>query len=205
MRPAAIPEPMLARSGPLPVGAGWRFEVKWDGFRALVSTERELRARSRNGWAMTRLLPELEPMPRGLLLDGELVAWGDSGLPDFDRLCARLLHRVREVAVTFMVFDLLRVDAHSLLETPYERRRRLLEELDVNGAAWFTPDVFDDGEALWQVVCDRGLEGVVAKRLSSLYRPGHRGGGWVKRKSPTWPRRNRELETLRRKLSVLAR
>ena len=64
--------------------------------------------------------------------------------------------------------------------------------------------MFDDGEALWQVVVDRGLEEVVAKRLSSLYRPGHRGGGWVKQKSPAWPRRDRELETLRRKLGVVA-
>ena len=62
-------------------------------------------------------LSSLEPMPRGLLLDGELVAWGDRGEPDFDRLCARLLHRDSDVAVTFMVFDLLRVDGHSLLET----------------------------------------------------------------------------------------
>ena len=203
MGSAAFPEPMLARSGPLPVGSGWRFEVKWDGFRALVSTERALRVRSRNGWAMTRLLPELESMPLGLVLDGELVAWGDGGIPDFDRLCGRLLHHDGDVAVTFMVFDLLRVDGHSLLDTPYEQRRRLLEELDVNGAVWFTPNVFDDGAALWQV-CDRTLEGVVAKRLSSLYRPGHRGGGWVKRKSPTWPRRDRELETMRRKLGAPA-
>ncbi len=127
---------------------------------------------------MTRLLPEIEPMPSRLLLDGEFVAWGEGGLPDFNRLCARLLHGVSEVAVTFLAFDVLRVDGHSLLDTPYEGRRRLLEELDVNGAAWFTPDVFDDGAALWQVVCDRALEGVVAKRLTSMYRPGHRGGGW---------------------------
>ena len=150
---------MLARTRPLPAGGGWRFQVKWDGFRALVSTEGEVRVRSRNGWAMTPLLPELEAMPRGLLLDGEVVAWGDGGLPDFDRLCARLLHREGDVAVTFMVFDLLRIDGHSLLDTPYGRRRRLLEELDVNGEAWFTPDVFDDGEALWQVVCDAASKG----------------------------------------------
>jgi ATP-dependent DNA ligase len=50
---------MLARPGPLPSGSGWSFELKWDGFRAIVSTEDGLRVRSRRGWNMTPVLPEL--------------------------------------------------------------------------------------------------------------------------------------------------
>jgi ATP-dependent DNA ligase len=50
---------MLARTGPLPSGSGWTYELKWDGFRAIVSTENEFRVRSRRGWNMTAVLPEL--------------------------------------------------------------------------------------------------------------------------------------------------
>jgi ATP-dependent DNA ligase len=56
---------MLSRPGPLPSGSGWSLEVKWDGFRAIVSTEDELRVRSRRGWNMTPVLPDPErPRPR---------------------------------------------------------------------------------------------------------------------------------------------
>jgi len=72
---------MLSRSGPLPNGPGWSFEVKWDGFRALVSTEDGLRARSRRGWNMTAALPELGGLPKGLVLDAELVALNAEGDP----------------------------------------------------------------------------------------------------------------------------
>jgi bifunctional non-homologous end joining protein LigD len=72
-----LPGPMLARPGALPHGPGWAFEVKWDGFRALVSTIDGLEVRSRRGWAMTELVPELERLPAGLMLDGELAAWDE--------------------------------------------------------------------------------------------------------------------------------
>jgi bifunctional non-homologous end joining protein LigD len=68
---------MLSRPGPLPSGSGWSFELKWDGFRALVSTEDGLRVRSGRGWDMTDAVPELAELPPGLVLDGELVAWRD--------------------------------------------------------------------------------------------------------------------------------
>ena len=85
---------MLSRPGPLPSGSGWSFEVKWDGFRAIVSTEDGLRVRSRRGWDMTALLPELAALTPGLLLDGELVAWRDS-VPYFPDVGRRLLHGMR--------------------------------------------------------------------------------------------------------------
>jgi bifunctional non-homologous end joining protein LigD len=62
MRP---PSPMLLRAGQLPVGPGWLYEVKWDGFQKLVSTEAGLRVRSRRGWNMSSLLPELHGLPAG--------------------------------------------------------------------------------------------------------------------------------------------
>ncbi len=77
---------MLARSGTIPRRGDYAFELKWDGFRAIVSTEDGLRVESRRGWNMTERLPELAALPTGLVLDGELVAFGDDGQPSFPRL-----------------------------------------------------------------------------------------------------------------------
>jgi bifunctional non-homologous end joining protein LigD len=76
------------------------------------------------------------------------------------------------------VFDLLRIDGTDLIERPYSERRSLLESLDLNGPGWAIDETFDDGDALYAAVCEHGLEGVVAKRRSSRYRPGERG--WIK-------------------------
>ena len=89
--------PMLAKPGPLPTGPGWSYEVKWDGFRALVSTVDGLKVRSRRGWNMTEALPELRGLPEGLVLDGELVAFNKAGDPHFPLLSQRILNRDRSV------------------------------------------------------------------------------------------------------------
>jgi ATP-dependent DNA ligase len=194
---AVIPEPMLSRSGPIPMGRGWQFEPKWDGFRAIVSTVDGFRVRSRRGWNMTEKLPELRHLPAGLVLDGELVAW-KKGVPHFPLLTRRILNGDQSVAVTFMAFDLLADDGKSLLDTPLAARRALLESLDLNCSYWMTPDTFADGPELFQAICVHGLEGIVAKRTTSPYRPGYRG--WVKVKNPAYWRRDQELESLRRSL-----
>jgi bifunctional non-homologous end joining protein LigD len=80
-----------------------------------------------------------------------------------------------------MAFDLLSLDGDELMRAPYSERRAQLEALDLNGVHWQTPETFDDGEALFEAVCAHELEGVVAKRRSTRYRPGERG--WVKTKN----------------------
>jgi bifunctional non-homologous end joining protein LigD len=184
---------MLARSGQLPTRGGWAFEVKWDGFRALVSTENGLRVRSRRGWNMTDLLPELASLPVKATLDCELVAFGPDGAPDFPLVCERMLMRHRNVVVTLVIFDLLSLRGRSMLSLPYSKRRDELEALDLNGAYWTTPETFDDGAALFEAVCAHELEGVVAKRRASLYRPGERG--WVKTKNRDYWRYEMERES----------
>jgi bifunctional non-homologous end joining protein LigD len=136
---------MLSRPGPLPSGSGWSFELKWDGFRALVSTEGGLTARSRRGWDMTPVLPEFRA--DGLVLDGELVAWKGSE-PYFPLVCRRVLNRDMSVPLTFVVFDLLRRDGVDLTSAPYVDRRRELESLKLDGRAWVTCEPFEDGRAL---------------------------------------------------------
>jgi len=123
---------MLSRPGPLPSGSGWSYELKWDGFRALVSTEEGLAVRSRRGWDMTSVLPELRVLPEGLVLDGELVAWKGSE-PHFPFVCRRVLNRDMSVPLTFVIFDLLRRDGVDLTGRPYDERRSELGELRLDG------------------------------------------------------------------------
>jgi len=186
----------------LPAGPGWSFELKWDGFRAIVSTEDGLQVRSRRGWDMTPVLPELRALPRGLLLDGELVAWKGSE-PYFPLVCRRVLNRDMSVPLTFVIFDVLRHKGLDLTARPYSERRRKLERLGLEGSAWATVETFEDGAALFTAVCKLGFEGVVAKNHSSLYRPNDRG--WVKVKNPTYWRRDAEIEAMARKHERRAR
>jgi bifunctional non-homologous end joining protein LigD len=147
---------MLSRPGPLPAGPGWSFELRWDGFRAIVSTEDGLRVRSRRGWNITTVLPELGGLPVGLVLDGELVAW--KGVePSFPHICRRVLNRDISVPMTFVVFDVLARDGVDLTRQPYLERRHELEALDLDGRAWTTCERFDDGRALFTAVCELGL------------------------------------------------
>jgi bifunctional non-homologous end joining protein LigD len=130
---APLPQPVLARSGPIPTRGDWAFEVKWDGFRAIVSTETEpLRVRSRRGWDMTALVPELSALPISATLDGELAAFGPEGAPDFPQLCERMLMRRTGIHVTYMIFDLLSLDGEDLTRAPYSERRAQLEALDTS-------------------------------------------------------------------------
>ena len=68
----ALVEPILSRPGPIPRGTKWSYEVKWNGFRALVTTGSDFRVGSGRGWNMTAVLPEFRRLQAGLVLDGEL-------------------------------------------------------------------------------------------------------------------------------------
>jgi bifunctional non-homologous end joining protein LigD len=183
---------MLARSGRLPSSGDYAYEVKWDGFRAIVSTEEALRVRSRRGWDMTPHVGFLADLPVHAVLDGELVALDDDGKPDFPRVCECLLQRRSSIPLTYMVFDVLSVEGESVASQPYTRRRVVLGDLQLDGAQWRTPEAFDDGEALWVAVCEHELEGVVAKPRRGRYVPGERG--WIKTKNRAYWRWELERE-----------
>jgi bifunctional non-homologous end joining protein LigD len=189
-------EPMLATAATaLPGGVGWAFEVKWDGVRALAHLAGgELRVGARRGEDVSARYPELAAIPaalpgRELILDGEVVAFDDAGTPSFGLLQrrmgltneGRIRLRAAETPITFVAFDLLWLDGRSLLDEPYERRRELLAGLGFDGPSWQAPSYsVGDGEALLAAARERGLEGIVAKRLASLYRPGRRTPDWIK-------------------------
>jgi bifunctional non-homologous end joining protein LigD len=191
--------PMLARSGELPSDErNWAFEIKWDGVRAIsYSQPGELRLQSRNLNDITDSYPELARLNRALsshsaVLDGEVVAFDSEGRPSFGALQPRMHVGSRAQAkrlaahtpVTYVIFDLLWLDGHSLMALPYIERRGRLAELRLNGESWQTPDhVVGEGSALLLLTRERGLEGVLAKRLNSTYQPGARTRDWIKVKS----------------------
>ena len=198
--PGGLP-PMLARSEPdLPPDDGqWALEMKWDGVRALAYCEGSpVRLVSRTGEDVTAAYPELRGLAaavgrRDALLDGEVVALGETGWPDFEALQNRMHVRdpsvaqrlVAEYPVTYLAFDLLHLDGRPLLELPYTRRRALLEDLDLYGPSWQAPPSFtgEAGASVQAVSVQHGLEGIVAKRLDSRYEPGKRPGTWRKVKN----------------------
>lgn len=184
--------PMLAtKADSVPTGEGWTHEVKWDGVRAIADVrEGAVALTSRNENPITIAWPELVAAPAGardLLVDGEIIALNDRGLPDFrtlqDRMHvrnARTAARLADVVpAVYMVFDLLRLDGEDLTGRPLRERRALLEEVGLDGA-WQVPGGYDDGAMLLEATRQQGLEGVVSKRLTSPYRPGERSPHWRK-------------------------
>lgn len=184
---------MLATPGPLPGGPEWTFEPKFDGIRLICDIHpTAVRLTSRTERDLTGMFPEvvrwgeqLAGAGTNVLLDGELVAaWVP--VPHLQDIAARI-HRahppeqlVRTHPVRFIVFDLLRLAGSDLTAHPLNRRRARLEGLVPSASAATVIDVFDDGAALWQATADEGMEGVVAKRRDSHYRPGTRSPHWVK-------------------------
>lgn len=200
--------PMLATAGDhVPTGQSWSHEVKWDGMRLLAdtsagSTHLTSRLTSRNDNDVSAGWPDVAASPLGdrdLLVDGEVIALNSAGVPDFRTLQERMHVRnarsvarlVHTVPVTFMVFDLLRLDGRDLTREPLEARRALLAEVlgevpaEVPGevpdrAAWQVSPSYDDGAMLHEVTLAQGLEGIVSKQLASPYRFGERSRDWLK-------------------------
>ncbi|SEG83595.1 bifunctional non-homologous end joining protein LigD [Nonomuraea solani] len=192
--------PMLAQLGTLTSvqGPDWAVEMKWDGVRALAYLEDgAVRLMSRNAKDITIAYPELQLMAgaaggHAAVIDGEVVAFDETGRPSFEALQPRMHQRnpavvaelVRTVPVTFMAFDILHLDDVSVVSRPYTERRELLESTLRPGYRWEVPVWFaDHAERAFGSSRELGLEGVVCKRMSSPYRPGRRGGEWTKVKN----------------------
>lgn len=114
--------------------------------------------------------PEFAWVPVAGVFDGELVALGKDGLPSFDRVCRRMLHRESRVPVALVVFDVLELDGVPTAHLRYLERREQLEAIRVGGVCELVPR-FDDGAAPWDAVISRRLEGMVAKKNAEPYRP----------------------------------
>jgi bifunctional non-homologous end joining protein LigD len=191
--------PMLARLSELPRDDGkWAVEVKWDGIRAIAYCQPgRVQLQTRNLNDVSVQYPEVRRISRALgardaVLDGELVAFDAHGKPSFERLQQRIHNtdetvvrrRMKTHPVVYVVFDLLYLDGEDLTAEPYSRRRELLEGLELSGDAWQTPGhSVGHAEELLAASKEQGLEGVMLKRLDSVYCPGKRTGTWLKVKN----------------------
>jgi bifunctional non-homologous end joining protein LigD len=190
-------KPMLSIPGPRPTDVDdWAVELKWDGVRAMAYIERgRTRLISRTGKDITDTYPELATLGKDLkqaLLDGEIVAFGADGWPDFEALQARIhastpaeaARRAKVTPVGYVAFDLLQIDGRPFADHPYETRRAELEKIQPNDALQIPPRFAGtDLGAVLDTAQQHGLEGIVAKRKDSPYEPGVRSPNWRKIKN----------------------
>lgn len=168
-------QPMLATPHPTAfTSEDWWFDLKWDGFRCLTYIEGEkVGLRSRNGNDLSGRFPELRSVRASepVVLDGEIVAFGDDGKPSFFLLGYK--------PPQLVVFDLLHRD-RPLIDLPLEERWDQLSAIELSGPVTRSRPTPGEGEALYDAVKSSGLEGVVAKRSGSRYLPGRRSPDWRK-------------------------
>jgi bifunctional non-homologous end joining protein LigD len=171
----------------------WVFEPKWDGIRAIAVCSDETRLISRNDRDITVAYPELRRLDNHVValdatLDGEIVAF-DGGIPSFQKLQQRMHLRderrieqmASKVPVAYIVFDLLYIDGKDLTHQPWQARRKVLEEVLVpSERIQLSPVTEGEGVALFQAAAEQGLEGIMAKRRASPYKPGARSRDWLK-------------------------
>lgn len=191
--------PMLATPGTLPPAAQdarWAYETKQDGQRVMVYLpgDGSVLLRARSGEDITAAYPELRPVGAALggtpaVLDGEVLALDEHGRADFQLLQSRMglahaparaARRAAQVPVHLVLFDVPYL-AEPLLRLPYAQRRARLTGLGLSGPYWSTPGaVTGHGAEALAATREHGLEGLVCKRLDSVYEPGVRSRAWIK-------------------------
>ena len=207
--PEFVP-PMLATAGERPFeDPSWLHEVKWDGYRVqAVVRDGKVRLWTRNRADAAGYFPELAAPPTWIdageaVVDGEVVALDEAGRPSFSALQERTglvgleartgrrrpraakpgaeARRTEAAPIAYQVFDLLHLDGRSLLDVPLESRKRLLRRLlRPHPLVHYAPHLAGEGSAFLDAALAGGLEGVVAKKRMSRYRPGERSSDWVK-------------------------
>jgi len=193
-------EPMLASAANEPFDSpDFIYEPKWDGVRTIAFVDGgEVRLQTRNLLDCTKQYPEATQAAEALtgayhaILDGEVVALNEKGVPSFQRLQPRMhvsdestVRKLRKsTPVIYQVFDILYADGEDLTRKPLrERMRRLDEALTPMGSIRRSEGFPGTGVALFEAAREQGIEGIVAKRLDSIYQPGARSPAWVKIKA----------------------
>ena len=175
----------------------WAFEMKWDGVRAVCYLAGgQAKILSRRGLDSSVSYPEIIDALQGIdldnaILDGEIVALDDHGRPSFSRLQNRMnvtqpadVARARRTTpVQLVIFDIMYLDGRSLVKEPYHERRQRLEKLITGGRIQLPPSFDGDLDTALTASETLGLEGIVAKRRSSIYQAGSRGRTWLKIKN----------------------
>jgi bifunctional non-homologous end joining protein LigD len=171
----------------VPRGAGWTFEIKWDGYRIIATvagSEVELRTRKDQDYTQ-RFANVAKELAKALktpdcVVDGEVCALDEDGRPSF----SAMQQGKTGTPVVYFVFDLLEVEGEPIIDLPLvERRKRLEKLLDKRNKTIRFSESFDDGRALLRAAKQQKLEGIMAKRLESTYLPGKRTRDWLKIKA----------------------
>ena len=187
--PSFIP-PMMAKIAEEPFDSpDWIFEVKLDGYRGIAVFDAASKPHlwSRNGLslekkfsAVAKALANLKL--RSTILDGEVVTVDENGIPRF-----QLLQRFQKqptAPTLYYVFDVLWCDGEDITNKPIVERRRVLERI-IKPKVGIQLGTYVEGEgrALFDLIKQKGMEGIIAKRKVSIYRPGTRTSDWLKIKA----------------------
>ena len=194
---------MLATPGTLASWKGWIYELKYDGFRCLISKRRDIvRLESRSGRDMSECFPELvdeiRPIPQDFIADAELVVLDEQGRPVWERLKARHVirkpERIRQAAAdpaVLFAFDLLWLNGADFRVRPLiERKAALHRLLPANRRIRYAGHFLDSCKELWALANEHELEGIVAKDAASPYKTG-RTSRWLKIKTKVGAARER--------------
>ena len=187
-RSRTVYAPMLATlASNVPVGPGWLYEVKWDGYR-MIATMRggEIDLRSRNGNSLNERFPTVvRSLERALrtpdcVLDGEVVAIGADGRATF----SAMQQGKEGTSYVFVAFDVLELEGEPSIGLPLvERREQLAALIDSRRAGVQVSEAFGDGRLLFRAAEEQRFEGIIAKRADSTYEPGRRSRAWLKIKT----------------------
>jgi ATP-dependent DNA ligase len=184
--PTLVPEP--------PSGEGWIHEIKHDGYRTLIVIDRgKVKALSRHGRDWTgryrRVVEAAGKLPcQAAIIDGEIIVQDENGISDFDALRSAIYKASHRIV--FFAFDLLHLDGRDLWRTPLVERRAALRKLiepDPRSPIQFSDHADCDGAKFFKAAADLGLEGIVSKRVRSLYRGGP-SKNWLKIKNKVFDR-----------------
>jgi bifunctional non-homologous end joining protein LigD len=162
----------------------WVFEIKWDGYRAIADlSDKSPLFYSRNGISFLskfeKVTKDFEHQKYQMILDGEIVAYDEHGKPSF-----QLLQQIGDnpnLALTYQVFDLLWLNGHSTEELPLLQRKELLKEALVEtDVIRYCDHIPEKGIAFFNQMKKMQLEGMIAKKATSLYTENHRTNDWLK-------------------------
>jgi bifunctional non-homologous end joining protein LigD len=187
-------QPMLAKIGNLPKDyENWAYEFKWDGIRAIMYWNgKNIKIESRNLLDITFRYPELTDLGKSfgenVIVDGEIIAIDNAGKPNFSKLQQRMLisenkltKSLLSIKIYYYLFDILFFNNKNIMNQQYETRRRTLEALKINHSFCRVPPNFKGkGNVIMSVARKHELEGVVCKKLNSVYLPGKRSDDWIK-------------------------
>lgn len=177
-------KPMLANIHGLPFDdPEWIFEIKWDGYRAIAETGKNIRLYSRNGLSFLSLYPkiadELKKIKVTAILDGEIIALNENQKPDFQKL--QQYGEQRSLRLIYYVFDCLMVEGKSLLKLPLIERKKIAQQLmPESNVVRYSDHIEGKGVEFFSKAVAMDLEGIIAKRAQSIYLPGKRSPQWLK-------------------------